>query len=325
MQRAAVEQRSKEKAEMKQEKQSTKKTMPTWGWGAVGLVVIYGLYFLLGGGGAAADSISVTPTVALGIGSTKANGKDGADMVYVPEGEFEIGSEGKESDESPVHTVYLDAYWMYKYEVTNAKFAQFALDTGYVTDAEKTGESYVYQDGSWDLISGAYWNAPEGPGSAYEGREDHPVIHVSWNDADAYCVWAGGRLPTEAEWEKAARGSDRRIYPWGAGIDDTFANYAMNVEDTTPVGSYPEGASPFGALDMVGNVWEWVWDWYDSEYYGKSRQENPTGPEDGTARVLRGGGWNYPAAEVRSSYRNDYFPDGTYGSIGFRCAVSAQP
>ena len=152
---------------------------------------------------------------------------------------------------------------------------------------------------------------------------DHPVTHVDWNQARAYCAWAGVRLPTEAEWEKAARGTDGRIYPWGnSAPDDRFANYGNIIDGTTPVGNYPEGASPYGALDMAGNVWEWVNDWYDSDYYSQSPSENPQGPATGESRVLRGGAWVYDDDSVRSAYRYNYNPDSWYFDLGFRCVRS---
>ncbi|MBM3323528.1 hypothetical protein FJY69_08645, partial [candidate division WOR-3 bacterium] len=179
--------------------------------------------------------------------------------VRVPAGEFRMGSSDGDADadsgEKPQHTVSLDEFWIMQTEVTNAMFGRFVAATGYKTDAEKAGSSYAYDGSSWKDTAGADWRHPRGPGSDVSAKAQHPVVHVSWNDAVAYCKWAGGRLPTEAEWEKTARGPSTssggsRKYPWGDDAPtDRRLNYNMNVKDTTPVGSYPAGASPYGALD----------------------------------------------------------------------------
>jgi len=282
-----------------------------------------------------------TPVPTLGIGSTQISEKDSMVMVYVPEGEFLMGATDTDagSDEKPQHTVYLDAFWIDQTEVTNDMFAKFIAATSYETDAEKGGCSYVFNGSGWDCVSGAKWDHPSGPNSTLDGLENHPVVHVSWNDATAYCEWAGRRLPTEAQWEKAASWDElqqaKRKYPWGNGnVAGNLLNFAdsnlkvdwadKTVDDgyqfTAPVGTYPDGASPYGALDMAGNVWEWVNDWYGENYYNNSPSANPPGPTSGDARVLRGGCWYVVAQLVRASYRNWFFPVPWFNFYGFRCS-----
>jgi len=247
---------------------------------------------------------TLTPTPALGIGSTMIREKDGMEIVYVSEGTFTMGSD-RFDNERPIHEVYLDAYWIDKYEVTNAQYAQCVAAGG--CTAPYSTDSYT---------RGGYYNN--------EDYADYPVIYVDWFQADAYCTWAGGSLPTEAQWEKAARGTDGRTYPWGeASLTCNLANYTNCEGDTSAVGSYPDGASPYGAMDMAGNVWEWVADWYNRGYYANSPSANPTGPASGDYRVLRGGSWfvldNY---EVRAAYRFWVDPDYYWYLNGFRCSFS---
>ena len=261
---------------------------------------------------------------------------DGMVMVYVPEGEFTMGSILQDYWK-PVHVVYLDAYWIDRTEVTNAMFTVFVDDTGYETDAEKNGASWIVAGNELQEMSGADWEHPRGPGSSISSLGDYPVVQVSWNDAAAYCAWAGARLPTEAEWEKAARGTDSRAYPWGEQTPDgnlvNFADVSLAVEGadtdsndgymyTAPAGTYPAGASPYGALDMAGNVFEWVADWYGESYYSSSPGSNPTGPSSGDYHVMRGGGWGGHENYLRSAARYAGRADVSSDLYGFRCSRS---
>jgi len=264
-----------------------------------------------------------TPSSNLGVGSTKTRTTDGMVMVYVPAGSFKMGSDTGDSDEKPVHDVTLDAFWIDRTEVTNVMFEKFVVDTGYETDAEKQGSGWAFDAAKqeWSEVQGANWQHPRGPASDLKGRDDHPVIQVSWNDANAYCKWTGGLLPTEAQWEYAARGSQDYTYPWGNDPpNDTLLNYNRKIGDTTKVGTYPPGASWVGALDLAGNVWEWVQDWYGP--YSSSTQTNPTGPTSGTDRVLRGGSWDLNASYVPAAIRHFVPQDIRVGAVGFRCVVS---
>jgi formylglycine-generating enzyme required for sulfatase activity/tRNA A-37 threonylcarbamoyl transferase component Bud32 len=273
---------------------------------------------------------------------------DGMVMISIPAGEFSMGSlesepsASKRKDEKPQHKVYLNDYWIDQTEVTNAMFAQFVEQTGYQTMAEKKSWAqpvYNISTNDWEFTEGADWRHPGGPSSSLDGLEAHPVTLVSWGDATAYCAWAGGRLPSEAEWEKAASWDPRQQlkykYPWGdrapAGELLNFADINLNVnwadrsindgyQLTAPVGSYPAGASPYGLLDMAGNVEEWVQDWYGDTYYASSPPSNPAGPSSGSARVLRGGDWETEAIAVRTTDRSGKYPDDLMGGHGFRCA-----
>jgi formylglycine-generating enzyme required for sulfatase activity len=228
---------------------------------------------------------------------TEKIGKDGAPMMLISAGEFQMGSDEGGNDEKLVHTVYLDDFYMDKYEVTNAQYKKFMDASGYKSPK------------NWD---DPRFNAP-----------NQPVIGVSWNDAKAYADWAGKRLPTEAEWEKAARGGlVGKKYPLGDNLTHDEANYAKTGgkdtwENTAPVGSFaPNG---YGLYDMAGNVWEWCEDWYSTAYYYYSPKSNPKGTDSGSVRVFRGGSWSDDPDELRVSYRSNSGPDGMFGDVGFRC------
>ena len=255
---------------------------------------------------------------------------DGMEKVYVPEGELQMGSDYGDEDEKPVHMVDMDAYWIDRTEVTNAMFADFVDDSGYITAAEQADSSRVYdsENDAWEIMEGADWMHPRGASSSIDGLEDHPVVHVTWDDARAYCEWAGRRLPTEAEWEKTSRGPGGSTYPWGEYIDCSIANYWQGDEScagdmfTAPVGSYPQGASVYGAFDMAGNVWEWVSDWYAEDYYSESPDEDPQGPSTGETRVIKGGSWSIDPGNLRGAVRHGEPPTTFEPFIGFRCAES---
>lgn len=260
----------------------------------------------------------------------------GMEFVLVKGGSFQMGDSfgDGESDEKPVHEVSVNDFYMGKYEVTVGQFRKFVNDTGYRTEAEKGDGCYVPKSGSWSKDSSKNWKD-----SGYTQDESHPVVCVSWNDAKAYADWQSRqtgknyRLPTEAEWEYAAKAGTQTRNFWGNNKDDAcrYANVSNkgratgDVHDcddgytyTSPVGSFqPNG---FGLHDMIGNAWEWTNDWYDSGYYGKSPRNNPTGPNSGTYRVLRGGSWSNKPQFVRASARNFDAPTRRYSSFGFRLA-----
>ena len=222
-------------------------------------------------------------------------------MVSIPAGEFTMGSQDGDADEQPAHKVFLDAFSIDVYEVTVGQYAEFL----------RSGEARAPLD----------WNTMN-----QSANQKRPVANVDWPDAAAYCKWAGKRLPTEAEWEKAARGTDGRIYPWGNDPPTPLhANYGkMGSHDygtLAPVGTTEDGKSPYGIYDMAGNVWEWVSDWYDNNYYKNSPSQNPTGPSMGGFKVIRGGSWTSSPRNLRSADR--YWDPPTFRSLyfpGFRCA-----
>jgi eukaryotic-like serine/threonine-protein kinase len=231
---------------------------------------------------------------------------DGMLEVYIPAGKFIMGSTREDpdadDDEFPQHEVYLDAYWIDQTEVTNGQY-QLCVAEEVCTVPNKS---------------------PSSTRSSYYGEAafaDFPVIYLIWNQAATYCEWAGGRLPSEAEWEKAARGEDGRLYPWGnENPTCELSNSSSCIGDTVPVGSHPDAASPYGVLDMAGNVSEWVADWYDTAYYERSPGANPSGPSSGAYHLLRGGSWNSNIAFLRTASR--LRPVSTWYDVGFRCARS---
>ena len=239
------------------------------------------------------------------------------DLCLIPAGPFTMGSDDDLPNESPAHEIYLDAYYIGKTEVTNAEYYPFWLESG-GTDSEHTPISYGEAFGTWPDVA--------------KTKPNYPVIGVSWDSAVAYAVWRGMRLPTEAEWEKAARGTEAKRWPWG----DAFT---QRIEDTTrhanvwkqsgarlqPVGTHPTGASPYGAYDMAGNVWEWVADRYSDTYYRRSPDRNPKGPAVGSRRVVKGGSWLNPEMLARCSTRIGQYPAIGTSFIGFRLAKDAAP
>jgi formylglycine-generating enzyme required for sulfatase activity len=305
-------------------------------------------------------------------GEVWVNPKDGAEMVWIPGGEFLMGSDPEEIDEiwrkfswkeewksgaqreSPRHQVGVEGFWMARYEVTNEQFARFAQETGYQTEAEKAGSGWTWnqKEGNWGEMKGADWRHPFGPESNLEGKERHPVVQVSWNDAVAYCEWAGLGLPTEAQWEYAARGRNtglngkpRFIFVWGDDLPKGRGRYGNFADEsaekqfpnwfifegyddgyvyTSPVGSFdPNG---FGLYDMAGNVWEWCVDWFGENYYAECEKQglvrNPTGLAGGSMRVLRGGSWNDLPYSSRVARRLCNDPRDRIDVAGFRVAMT---
>jgi formylglycine-generating enzyme len=258
------------------------------------------------------------------------------DLVKVPAGPFLMGSaasdNGSYDDEKPQQTVTLGEYYVGKYEVTVAQFSAFVKATGYKTTAETKGVASVFTGSTWVETKGADWQHPSGPGSDVSQKASHPVTQVSWNDAVAFSKWASQvtgrtvRLPTEAEWEKAARGTDGRTYPWGnEAPDPTRCNFGTNVGDTTPVGKYsPRGDSPYGAADMCGNVWEWTSSQFKPyPYRADDGREDMASPD---SRALHGGSFSYSVWGARSARRTDgywRFPEDRVSYLGFRVVASS--
>lgn len=249
----------------------------------------------------------LSTTDAVGKLPGKITGKDGAPMVLVPAGSFTMGNEGSGANEKPLHQVSLGAFYMDLHEVTTARYARFL---------EKSKGKPPDQ-----------WTAVRLPQLG-----DRPVIGVDWHDADAYCRWAEKRLPTEAEWEKAARGPEMQAYPWGeerpnaslANFDKSCILCNVYVDVLKPVGSYEGGKSPYGIYDMAGNVQEWTADWYDEHYYKISPKRNPAGPSQGLSKVARGGSWLSRRTLLQSGLRNWEPPTSRQAHTGFRCVQNAQ-
>ena len=250
--------------------------------------------------------------------------QDAADMIRIPAGTFTMGSDTRAADEKPKHKVYLDAYYIGKYEVTNAEYYEFwKLQADSSQKVPKhTPENFTHLPhiGDWPARAARFPN--------------HPVVGISWHDANAYAAWKGMRLPTEAEWEKAARGYTDRVWPWGNAVEP-HANTAANDDGyenrLAPVGSFPKGKSYYGVMDMAGNVWEWTADWYSDVYYGYSTQattkrpkKNPTGPDIGSWRVIRGGSWIDKIARCSTTFRFYLYPNLKTSFVGFRLAKTAE-
>ncbi|MGI8913483.1 MAG: formylglycine-generating enzyme family protein [Chloroflexota bacterium] len=277
-------------------------------------------------------------------------------MAAVPGGPFLMGTDDKEGfpedGEGPIRSVTVKPFLIDCRAVTNAQFSEFVQATRYKTEAERFGWSYVFQqfvsprsqrramgaNGQarwWLAIKGATWNHPEGPDSNLRQRDKHPVIHVSWNDAQAYCAWAGTRLPTEAEWEFAARGGlEQRRYPWGDELTPAGAFMCntwqgrfpeLNTNEDGYAGTAPAGAflpNGYGLYNVVGNVWEWCADWFSPSYHVTGPRDNPSGPRTGQSRVVRGGSYLCHKSycnRYRVAARSANTPDSSAGNLGFRC------
>lgn len=264
------------------------------------------------------------------------------DYVFIPAGEFQLGDNFGEgdADEVPVHPVYLSAYYIGKYKVTNKEYKKFLDDKGYKNQKYWTNGGFNQYG-----MGPRFWENSRFKGGGIPGNENFPVVGISWFEAVAYCCWLSKksgeiyRLPTEAEWEKAARGTDQRRFAWGDEIDGHYANYEHSGDPfepgITPVDFYngtkrmgfstQKNVSPFGAFEMSGNVWEWCYDWYGgSAYYADSKKNNPRGPDSGSSRILRAGGWVDSAYYQRSANRNSSFPENRNPIQGFRCVREAK-
>ena len=254
---------------------------------------------------------TITPTITptLGIGSTRVRESDGMVQVYVPEGEFTMGDDYAWPHVKPQHVVYLDGFWIDQTEMTNARYLRCVNDGA--CDPPFLSDSFTKKD---------YFGNPK--------YDDFPVVYMSWENAKQYCLWVGADLPTEAQWEKAARSDDKRTYPWGNQVfERKYANADDMRGDTKKVGSYPLGASPYGALDMAGNVYEWVNDFFAYRYYAESPYRNPQGPTEFSeyeidVHILRGGAWDTGIGGIVTYQHSAVWPDHFLATnyYGFRCA-----
>jgi formylglycine-generating enzyme len=236
---------------------------------------------------------------------TTLTGKDGAPMVLVAAGEFTMGSAEGDDDEQPVHRVYLDSFYLDLYEVTNGRFAKFVA-------ASQSEPPWGFADQETPVV-----------------HADRPVRWVNWLEALGYCLWAGKRLPSEAEWEKAARGTDGRLYPWGAEpptpAHAVFGLKEGGADTVSPIGNREKGTSPYGVHDLAGNLYEWVADWYDDAFYALQPRINPRGPAEGTAKVQRGGSYINSPYRLRATFRTKGDPTEHDPNVGFRCAQDTPP
>jgi formylglycine-generating enzyme len=304
-----------------------------------------------------ADFLAAEPARRLQQAPAASTEARGESMVKLAGGTFLMGTDypgGFPNDgECPVREVYVSPFAIDRFPVTNAEFAQFVEATGYRTEAEQFGWSFVFwlqvpaarveelvEDSVaaapwWNKVRGAFWREPEGLGSSIDDRADHPVVHVSWNDAAAYAVWAGKSLPTEAEWEFAARGGRvQKLYPWGDELTPEGRHYCniwqgefpyRNTAEDGFVGTCPVDAFPpngYGLSSMTGNVWEWCSDWFSNSFCADGVAQNPGGPAGGTARVMKGGSFLCHASycnRYRVAARTANTPDSSASNIGFRC------
>lgn len=313
-------------------------------------------------GAARQQLVAVKKTIAVnteGIQQSNETHVNADHFVMIPEGSFIMGTDDEDGfpndGEGPARQVTVSAFAISKYPVTNAQFAQFVEATGYVTEAEQFGWSYVFSDfvsepnkqhslGNpgglhwWTAVNGAYWACPEGPGTSWEDRSEHPVVHISWNDAVAYCNWAGGRLPTEAEWEYAARGGlQRRRYPWGDELHPNKQHMCNIWQGKFPLKNHGSdgyiGTAPvhafqpngYGLYQMSGNVWEWCHDYFDTRYHQLTSNVNPIWSEPTKNRSMRGGSYlchrDY-CNRYRVAARNSNSPDSSTGHCGFRMVLN---